>query len=127
MWARAGISIHQGKTQSWNRAGVEHPECEILERMARVVDQAAHLWRGPGLQGLNIHTVGTRLRAGLFGSAVQRHHTLLERILLVPDVQSPWLFLLHCASGRANCMLRAAEPGSARPFHEAHDGNEVSR
>ena len=49
--------------------------------MASVVDQSAHVWRGPGLpthlQGLNIRW-----------SSVQRHQMLLERIPLVPDVQS---------------------------------------
>ena len=63
LWAWAGISIHQGETKMWNRAGVEPPGCEILERVARIQDLSAHVWRGPELpaelQGLNI--LGTPL------------------------------------------------------------------
>ena len=58
LWAWAGMSIHQGKTKIWDRAG-----CEILERVARIEDPSAHVWRGPELlaklQGLNI--LGTPL------------------------------------------------------------------
>ena len=75
LWAWAGISIHQGKTKIWNRAGVEPPGCHILERVARIEDPSAHVWRGPELpaelQGLNIlgHPVGEpRVRAGPLGT-----------------------------------------------------------
>ena len=49
LWAWAGISIHQGKTKIWNRAGVELPGCEFLERVVRIEDPSAHEWRGPEL------------------------------------------------------------------------------
>ena len=32
--------------------------------------------------------------------------SLLEKIPSLPDVQSAWALLLHCASARANYMLR---------------------
>ena len=55
------------------------------------------------LQGLNI--LGTPLGNPEFVRAhlertVQKHQKLLERIPVVPDVQSSWLLLLHCASAR---------------------------
>ena len=34
------------------------------------------------------------------------HQTLLDRIPSLPDLQSSWLLLLHCASARANYFLR---------------------
>ena len=37
--AWAGISIHQRKTKIWNQAGIQPPGSEMLERLARVVDQ----------------------------------------------------------------------------------------
>ena len=42
---------------------------------------------------------------------------LLERIPSVPDVQSAWALLLHCANARANCALRDL----ARHVAQAHD------
>ena len=48
----------KGKTKIWNQVGIQPLGCEMLERLARVVDQHAHVWRGPGLpthlQGLQI-------------------------------------------------------------------------
>ena len=126
--AWAGISIHQGKTKIWNQAGIQPPGCEMLERLARVVDQHAHVWRGPELpthlQGLKI--LGTPLghpdyvRAHM-DRAVRDHQTLLDRIPLLQDVQAAWLLLLHCASARANYLVRVVEPASAREFCDIHD------
>ena len=41
--------------------------------------------------------------------------TLLESIPMVTDLQSAWLILLHCASARANHLLRVAA------YARAHD------
>ena len=37
------------------------------------------------------------------------------------DVQSAWLFLLHCACARANYLLRVVRPSAAAGFAETHD------
>ena len=50
-----------------------------------------------------------------------KHRTLLDRIPLVKDVQSAWLFLVHCASARANCVTRVVEPQTAEAFCRRHD------
>ena len=49
------------------------------------------------------------------------HQTLLDRIPLLQDVQAAWLLLLHCASARANYLVRVVEPASAREFCDIHD------
>ena len=51
----------------------------------------------------------------------QKHRKLLRRIPTLPDVQSAWLLLLHCASTRANYMLRVVRPEWALEFARAHD------
>ena len=51
----------------------------------------------------------------------EKHRVLLRRIPTVPDVQSAWLLLLHCASTRANYMLRVVRPEWALDFAQAHD------
>ena len=126
LWA--GISIHQGKTKIWNQVGIQPPGCEMLERLARVVDQHAHVWRGPELsthlQGFKI--LGTPLghpdyvRAHM-DRVARDHQTLLDRIPLLQDVQAAWLLLLHSASARANNLVGVVEPASAREFCDIHD------
>ena len=54
-------------------------------------------------------------------SVVQEHPLLLDRIPRVKDLQSAWLLLLHCASARANYMLRAVDPDRTGEFARAHD------
>ena len=49
----------------------------------------------------------------------EKHRILLRRIPNVPDVQSAWLLLLHCA--RANHMLRVVRPEWALDFAQVHD------
>ena len=36
-------------------------------------------------------------------------------------MQAAWLLLLHCASARANYLVRVVEPASAREFCDIHD------
>ena len=52
---------------------------------------------------------------------VDEHNVLLERIPSLPDVQSAWASLLHCANARANYVLRVIRPELARHFAQAHD------
>ena len=52
---------------------------------------------------------------------MEEHNVLLEWIPSVPDVQSSWAILLHCANARANYALRVVRPDLARHFAQAHD------
>ena len=133
LWSHAKIQIQHGKTQVWNRGGVEPTEIETLQAAAQVSDPDALVWRGdPTLpeveQGMKI--LGTPLGHPSYVQSFLRaktddHTLLLERIPEVPDLQSAWLILLFCASTRANYLLRALPPGVTEEFAASHD--ELSR
>ena len=40
---------------------------------------------------------------------------------MVPDLQSAWLILIHCASARANYLFRAIDPQQMQQFAQMHD------
>ena len=105
----------------WNQAGLRPPVCDVLERLARIEDPTATVWKGPGLpeehQGIKV--LGSPL--GHLERTSTEHQVLLDRIPLVQDVQSTWLFLLHCACARANYLLRVVRPSAAVNFAETHD------
>ena len=44
-WTKAGIRVHQGKTQLWNRVGENPRGWESLERAALAEDETAIVWR----------------------------------------------------------------------------------
>ena len=54
-------------------------------------------------------------------SKSREHDLSLSRIPSVADLQSAWALLLHCASARANYMLRVIRPDLVRHFAERHD------
>ena len=56
-------------------------------------------------------------------NVLEQHEVLLQAIPGVPDLQSAWLFLLHCASARANYHLRVVRPEMVLEFALAHDEN----
>ena len=129
LWHHARIQIHQGKTQVWNRGGVEPANIQFLQQDALIADPDAVVWRGDEVlptidQGVVI--LGTPL--GHFDfvqrhlqSKVESHRVLLERIPAVPDSQAAWLILLFYASARANFLLRALPPEATREFARQHD------
>ena len=69
-----------------------------------MVNPRAVVWRGSQYRG------STFVAAHLQRTTAE-HQVLLDRIPHVPDVQSPWLLLLHCASARANHLLWVVSPG----------------
>ena len=76
----------------------------------------ARVWRGGGDTDVlptqqEIIVLGTPafIQAHLEMKATEQR-TLLDRIPLMSDLQSTWLILLHCASVRANHLLRVVEP-----------------
>ena len=56
-----------------------------------------------------------------FEKVQAKQQVLLDAIPKVPDVQSAWLLLLHCASARANHQLRVVRPGLVESFAESQD------
>ena len=128
LWRHSRIRVHEGKTQVWNSGG-ERPEfCDVLERVAQVADPEARVWKGSGLptteQGIrvlgtplgHVDYVETQLRDRL-----EDHQVLLNRIPEVQDLQAAWALLLHCASARANYMLRVIRPELVRGYAKGHD------
>ena len=103
----------------------------MLERIAQADNPNARVWRGsedsdlvPGQQGIT--ELGAPLGDPAFVESqlemmIAQPRTLLERIPAVPELQSAWLLLLHCASARANCLLRVVEPSAVAEFARSHD------
>ena len=119
--------VHEGKTHIWNLAGIKPEICDVLQRAAEVAKPGARVWRGSEVpteeQGIKVlgASVGHRdfVRKHL-ERILEQHEVLLNGIPRVPDVQSAWLLLLHCASVRANYQLRVE---CVLEFARAHDEN----
>ena len=100
--------------------------CDELQRRAVLQDPTAQVWTGSGVQSQGIKVLGCPLGHEDFVTtqleAIGRnHHVLLQAIPTVPDVQSAWLLLLHCAAARANFYLRVVRPDLAIHFARRHD------
>ena len=128
LWAYSRIRIHGGKTKVWNAINDRPEFCDTLEVIARRSDPEARVWRGSDLpfekQGIKI--LGAPLGHPQFVEAhlnkkIVEHEVLLERIPTVPDLQSAWSLLLHCASARANYLLRVVSPAVTRGFAHRHN------
>ena len=93
----------------------------FLQMVAETFDPTAVVWRRSGLptqqQGMKL--LGNPLghpdfvRTNLDLKSIS-HHSSLDRILVLQDVQASWLFLVHCAAAKANYMTRVAEPGATQ-------------
>ena len=105
---------HAGKTKVWNRAGIRPEACDFLERRAQLVVERARVWRGGD-------EAGTAEQGHPLQHVREHHQTLLDRIPLVPDVQSCWALLLHCAAARANYFIRVVPPELSEEFATSHD------
>ena len=129
--AHTGIQIHCGKTQLWNRAGVAPAGSVALTVAAKAVDPDAIVWRGDAelnFEDQGVVILGTPLgheefvRSHLAKKSV-KHDQLVEKILLVPDLQSAWILLLYCAATRANYVLRVVHPALSTTFAKHHDAS----
>ena len=94
--------------------------CEVLLRIAEVSDTSARVWRGshPTSQPRD-SCPGSSCRAPGFCESTDGHQVLLDRIPALPDLQSAWSLLVHCAASRANYFLRVVPPELERssPAH----------
>ena len=52
---------------------------------------------------------------------VREHQQMSDWIPLIPDVQSSWCLLLHCAAARANYYIRVVPPELSDEFATSHD------
>ena len=46
LWSHARVHVHHGKTQVWNRGGIEPSGVEAMTRVAQAVKPDAVVWRG---------------------------------------------------------------------------------
>ena len=130
LWRHAKIRVHEGKTHIWNLAGIKPEICNVLQRAAEAAKPGARVWRGSEVlteeQGIKVlgAPVGHRDFVRKYVERIlEQHEVLLNGIPRVPDVQSAWLLLLHCASARANYQLRVMPPECVLEFARAHDEN----
>ena len=114
----------------WNMAGERPPVCDVLEQIARVSDPTARVWRGSGVatERHGIKILGTPVGHPDFVRShlvdlVEEQHVLLERIPMLQDVQGAWLLLVHCASARANYVVRCVRPEAVAQSARVHDAN----
>ena len=116
-----------GKMYVWNRAGHKPEACNRLQRVAEVHDPTVRVWRGSEVlfaeQGIKVlgTLVGDEYVRSLLEKIQAKQQFLLNAIPTVPDVQSAWLLLLHCASARANYQFRVVRPELVNSFAESHD------
>ena len=128
-WQHCRISLNNGKTRLWNRAGSFPRDCEILEDAARWVDPDAVVWKGdPDLplsqQGIKILGVPVGRKEFIeheLDSRATCHAELLEKIPNVKDLQCAWLILLCCGVSRANFFIRAVSPDCSLQFATRHE------
>ena len=128
LWDFSRIRINGGKTQVWNAVDDRPDFCDTLERIARAEDPDARVWRGSELpvvqQGIKV--LGTPLGHSAFVAAhlnkkADEQALLLERIPAIPDLQSSWALLLHCAAARSNYLLRVVKPEATRLYAQRHN------
>ena len=87
----AGVRLHQGKTRTWNKAGV------VLNDIRNVGVEA---WQPEG-----ITVLGTPIGSELYitermEERISKERTLWEAIRSVPDLQCAWQILLQSANPR---------------------------
>ena len=127
----AHIHVHHGKTQVWNRGGVEPSGMEEISRAARIVKPDAVVWQGDPLlptsqQGVKVleipigHTEHVR---EFLERKKRQQEVLLQRIPPVNDTQAAFFLFTMCGATRANFWLRAVRPEDTEEYARRHDAN----
>ena len=128
LWRHARTRIHHGKTRG---EPVWQPpvSCDVQDRATRSrtgsrVHHSVERRRRRRTSAPRHYDPRNALGEDFvraFAHIVDEHNVLLERIPSLPDVQSAWALLLHCANARANYALRVIRQELARHFAQAHD------
>ena len=112
-------SMHLGKLEAWSAAGGPP--------LPGIAELSATAWKGNLPEHLNgIMVLGAPLGHPAFMQAfaderASEEECLLEALPDLPDLQAAWALLLHCASPRANHLLRLLPRSSSKAFAESHD------
>ena len=115
------------KTQVWNQSGSRPhglTSCKKLQSCQiwmlscgevptfRPCTKASKFWS---------RLLGTMISCRISWNDADKHQQFLDLLPAVPNLQSSWLLLVHCASARANYLLRTVCLDSVQGFAEAHD------
>ena len=122
--------MHDGKTKVWNASLLRPEGCDILDRAGRAVNlDFFTVWRGDGpMNTQGIKVLGTPSGHQVFvrdhlRRTTDDHVSPLDKIPTLPDGQSAWVLLLHCATARANYMLRGIRPEMIVQFAAEHNAD----
>ena len=108
----AGIELHQGKTKTWNRAGV------VPDNIGEVRDDA---WHPEGITMLGTPVGSEQYISRKMEERVAKERELWSAIPIVPDLQCSWQLLLQSANPRANHTMRTMPPSQSSVCCRAHD------
>ena len=114
LFFHAHISIHQGKTQVWNREG-------LLQAAAMLVTHDAIVWRGD--RNLFDEEQGIIILGTPVGKPEYIFHKLTQKSGVIPvveDLQAAWLLLLFCAAAISNFLLRTVSPLLTHRYAASH-------
>jgi hypothetical protein len=108
----AGIRLNEGKTRTWNRAGVCPPDMALL---------GEEVWCPAGVKVLGTPVGTDAFVEQLVAERLADEQRLWEAIPEVPDLQCAWQLLLQCAGPRANHLLRTVPPTQVMSYAQRHD------
>ena len=109
---RSGISLHLGKTRTWNKAGIEPKGMSELGN---------DIWSPEGIRILGI-PIGTEEFVSKFViDRLEEEARLWKAIPTVQDLQCAWQLLLQSASPRFNHMARTLPPSMVAEYARGHD------
>ena len=116
---KAGVQTHLGKLEVWSAAGGPAPP--------GISELSPTAWKGNMPEDENgLVVLGAPLGMPAFVKAfaeerLHEEHDLLQALPELPDLQAAWVLLLHCASPRANHLLRLLPPTASLQYARGHD------
>ena len=120
----AHIHVHHGKTQVWNRGGVEPSGIEEVTRVARVLKFEAVVWRGDPL--LLVAQQGTKVMGIPIGKTeyvqeflehkTRQQQVLFQRMPWVNETESAFLLFLHVWRHKGKLLVACSQTRRHRRF-----------
>ena len=112
LFEAAGIRLNEGKTRTWNRAGLRPPDMESL---------GEEVWCPAGVQALGTPVGTDDFVEALVAERLLDEQRLWQAIPEVPDLQCAWQLLVQCVGPRANHFLRTVPPSQSASYARRHD------
>ena len=117
--SKAGVQTHLGKLEVWSPCGGAAPP--------GVAQLSPTAWKGDAPDHENgLVILGAPLGHPTFvqthaENRMEEEQHLLQFLPEFEDLQAAWVLLLHCASPRANHLLRLLPPSASAPCARSHD------